>query len=193
METKADTNLLSSYKKEIRKEILAKRNMLSKEEWESKSESIFQKVISHPFFLEAEEIYCYIDYKNEVGTQKIIEKAWELRKKVAVPKIIGDEMHFFYINSFEEVEEGYCRILEPTTKQIAEGKNVLVIMPGAVFDKEHNRIGYGKGFYDRYLEKHPTYHTLALAFLLQFIENIPADTHDKKPEVIITEENDDGV
>lgn len=188
-----DTNLVNSQKKEIRKKILAKRSMLSKEEWEKKSECISKKVILHPFFLEAEEIYCYLDYKNEVGTRKIIEKAWELRKKVAVPKIIGDEMHFFYIESFEDVEEGYCRILEPVTGKIAQGDNVLVVMPGAVFDSKLNRIGYGKGFYDRYLDKHPSYHTLALAFSLQFIEDIPVDTHDKKPEAIITEENDNGV
>ncbi len=178
-----DTN-----KKVIRKSILAKRNLIPQKEWEEKSRRIFQRVVTHPFFLNADEIYCYLDYKNEVGTKEIIEKAWALHKKVAAPKIIGDEMFFFYIESFQDLEDGYCHIKEPKTRYLAEGKNVLVIMPGAVFDEKRNRIGYGKGFYDRYLEKNPTFHTLALAFLLQFVENIPADIYDKKPEIIITEE-----
>lgn len=175
-------------KKDIRKRILVKRSQMPQEEWKEKSRRIFEKVTVHPFFLEAKEIYCYVDYKNEVETRSIIERAWELGKKVAVPKIIEDEMHFFYINSFSELKEGYFHIMEPPTDAKAEGSDVLVIMPGAVFDKNRNRIGYGKGFYDRYLEEHPSYQTLALAFELQFVENIPVDSHDKKPKVIIAED-----
>ncbi len=175
-------------KKELRKQILQKRNLLTQKEWEEKSHIIFNRVAAHPFFLDADEIYCYLDYKKEAGTRKIIEKAWQLGKKVAVPKIIGDEMQFFYIGDFQCLEDGYCHILEPKTDSPANGKNVLVIMPGAVFDPNRNRIGYGKGFYDRFLEKNPAFHTLALAFMLQFVENIPADSYDKKPETIITED-----
>lgn len=175
-------------KKVIRKYILEKRNLLSQKEWKEKSQLICSRVVTHPFFLNADEIYCYLDYKNEVGTREIIERAWALGKKVAAPKIIGDEMFFFYIDNFQDLEDGYCHIQEPNTNCPANGKNVLVIMPGAVFDKTRNRVGYGKGFYDRYLEKNPTFHTLALAFMLQLVENIPADIYDKKPEIIITED-----
>lgn len=175
-------------KKDIRKRVLKKRNFISKEEWEEKSHCIYEQVVTHPFFLSAEEIYCYIDYKNEAGTSEIIEAAWNEKKRVAVPRITDGEMEFYYINNFKELEAGYCHIMEPVTQEVANGKNVLVIMPGAVFDRKRNRIGYGKGFYDRYLAKYPDFHTLALAFELQMIENISADEHDIKPEVIITEE-----
>ncbi len=176
-------------KKEIREQVLQKRRKMTQEEWEKRSILIYEKTISHSFFLNAEEIYCYADYKKEVGTRMLIEKAWELGKKVAVPKIVGEEMSFYYIDSFDDMRDGYCHILEPITEEVAEGKEVLIVMPGAVFDCERNRIGYGKGFYDRYLEKHPSFHTLALAFELQIVENIPVDKHDKKPEAVITEEN----
>lgn len=176
-------------KRDIRKRVLTKRSNIEEKEWEEKSHRIYEKVVTHPFFLDADEIYCYVDYKKEVGTKKILEAAWELKKKVAVPKIIGEDMEFFYIHDFTELESGYCQILEPTKKELAQGKNVLVVMPGAVFDWKRNRIGYGKGFYDRYLQKNSDYLTMALAFELQMVDRIPADAHDVRPEVIITEED----
>ena len=175
-------------KKDIRKRVLTERNLLSKEIWTEKSHRIYEKVIAHPFFLNAEEIYCYIDFKNEVGTRNILETAWSLGKKVAVPKIAGEYMEFHYINDFQKLSSGYCGILEPTIQNPADGRSALVIMPGAVFDKAKHRIGYGKGYYDQYLAKHPDYQTMALAFELQMLENKPADMHDICPEIIITEE-----
>ena len=175
-------------KKDIRRRVLAERNFITEKEWREKSHRIYEKVVTHPFFLHAEEIYCYVDYKNEVATRDIIETAWNLGKKVAAPKIVSDVMEFYYIHDFKELASGYCQIMEPVTRQIANGDNVMVIMPGAAFDKSRNRIGYGRGFYDHYLEKHTGFHTLALAFELQFVENIPVDQYDVKPEVIVTED-----
>ena len=178
METKAD----------IRKRVLQVRNNLTKKEWEEKSQMILAKVISHPVFLEAEEIYCYVDFRNEVETKRLIEFCWEKKKNVAVPKIEENQMNFYYINSWEDVSSGYFGILEPHTMQSAEGKSVCVIMPGAVFDKNCNRIGYGKGYYDTYLQKHAEYNTIALAFDLQIEDYIPSEEHDIRPQTIITEE-----
>lgn len=174
-------------KKDIRKHVLIERNLISKEEWTEKSHRIYEKVITHPFFLNAEEIYCYIDFKNEVGTRNILETAWRLGKKVAVPKVMGDYMEFFYIQNLDELSPGNWGIMEPQKRILACGSNVLVIMPGAVFDKEKHRIGYGKGYYDHYLAKHPNYQTMALAFELQMLENIPTDAHDICPQIIVTE------
>lgn len=175
-------------KKDIRKRVLAKRSSITEKEWEEKSRRIYEKVVTHPFFLNADEIYCYVDYKQEAGTRRILEAAWSAGKKAAVPKIENDEMKFYYIQNVQELEEGYCGIFEPQAKHLAEGENVLVIMPGCAFDRDRNRIGYGKAFYDRYLKAHDAYHTLALAFELQLVEAISADMHDIKPEVIVTEE-----
>ena len=176
-------------KRDIRKHVLLNRKEMSKREWEENSQLIYERVVSHHFFLNADEIYCYVDFKNEVGTKKILESAWSCQKKVAVPKIFGDDMRFYYIEKLDELEEGYFGILEPIDTREAKGSNVLVIMPGAAFDKEKHRIGYGKGFYDKYLEKHPNYQTMALAFEMQMVENIPADEYDICPKIIITEEH----
>ena len=177
-------------KKDIRKCVLAKRNCIPNQEWEEKSCLIYEKVVTHPFFLNSGAIYCYVDYRNEVCTRVIIETAWEQGKKVAVPKIIGDEMEFHYIQSFEDLEEGYKGIPEPRKECLAnDAENVLVIMPGAAFDVTCNRIGYGKGYYDKYLHAHANYKTLALAFELQMVKHIPAEEYDICPDIIITEEN----
>ncbi len=177
-------------KKDIRKCVLEKRNCISKQEWEEKSRLICEKVVTHPFFLASDVIYCYVDYRNEVRTREIIETAWEQGKKVAVPKVFGDEMEFHYIQSFEDLEKGYKGIPEPWKECLADdAENVLVIMPGAAFDVTCNRIGYGKGYYDKYLHAHPNYKTLALAFELQMVKHIPAEEYDICPDIIITEEN----
>ena len=175
-------------KKDIRKRVLAIRQNLAVQEWEEKSRLIYEKLTSHPFFLQAESIYCYVDYHREVGTRQIFEYAWNLNKKVAVPKVNGDEMEFYYIHSFENLREGFKGIPEPEDRYPAKDEHALVIMPGAAFDKKCNRIGYGKGYYDKYLRVHPNYKTIALAFELQMLEAIPADTHDICPNIIITEE-----
>lgn len=175
-------------KKDIRKRVLAERSALTEEEWMENSRCICEKITAHPFFADADEIYCYVDYNREAGTRAVMRRAWELGKKTAVPKVMGDEMDFYYIETFDELEEGYFHIPEPVTNRAASGTNVLVIMPGAVFDKNRSRIGYGKGFYDRYLGRHTEYRTMAAAFELQVLDAIPSECHDIRPEIIVTEE-----
>lgn len=175
-------------KKDIRNNVLKIRSAISEKEWEEKSHLIYEKVIAHPFFLNADAVYCYVDYNHEADTHAIIEKAWKLHKKTAVPKVNGDSMEFYYIKSFSELQEGHFHILEPAAAFPAADENVLVIMPGTAFDEKRNRIGYGKGYYDKYLQKHTNYRTMAIAFDFQIVEFIPADAYDICPEVIVTEE-----
>ena len=112
-------------KRDIRARILEKRTHMTQEEWEFKSDLILKRLMEHPFFVEAREIYCYMDYRREVGTRRIIEKAWELNKKTAVPKVCGDDMEFYYVQRFDELEKGYSGIWEPVTKKKAKGDSVL--------------------------------------------------------------------
>ena len=176
-------------KKDIRKRVLANRDDIDKKEWEEKSRKIQKQVITHPFFLESNVIYCYVDYRNEVGTECIIKKAWESGKQVAVPKVEGKEISFYYISDFSDLKEGFRQIREPDVQFPANENHALVIMPGVAFDKSRNRIGYGKGFYDRFMDKHPTYRTIALAFECQMLDEIEADIFDYRPEILITEEH----
>ena len=98
-------------------------------------------------------------------------------------------MEFYYVQRIDDLEKGYSGIWEPVTKKKAKGDSVLVLLPGSAFDRNRNRIGYGKGFYDKYLIKHQQYRTLALAFEFQVVDSIPTDSYDMRPDGIITEEN----
>ena len=176
-------------KRDIRKRVLSYRDSLDKKEWEENSRKIQDCVVTHPFFLESNTIYCYIDYRNEVGTESIMKKAWQLGKRVAVPKVEGEEMNFYYISDLSDLNEGYRGIPEPDVKFPANDVHALVIMPGVAFDRNRNRIGYGKGFYDKFMDKHPSFHSIALAFECQILDTIDAEMFDYRPEVLITEEN----
>ena len=176
-------------KKDIRRRVLTKRSEMKGKEWEENSYRIYEKVVAHPFFLNADTVYCYVDYRREVGTRNIIEKAWKLGKKVAVPKVEGAEMNFYYIHSFDDLKCGYKGILEPDILNPAQGESGLIIFPGAAYDRHCNRIGYGGGYYDKYMGKHEGLQSIALAFECQIEEHIPAEIHDIKPDIIITEEH----
>lgn len=179
-------------KKAIRSQILKNRRMLSAQEQQIKSHQIAEKIAVHPFFLEADVIFVYADYNNEVQTKEIVDIAHELGKQVAMPRVLGDEMEFFGVVSYDNLEPGCMGIPEPkkscpSMRMLSNEVKVLVIMPGAVFDKNRHRIGYGGGFYDKYLSAHPKYVTIAVGYDLQIMEQIPSESFDIKPEVIITE------
>ncbi len=176
-------------KKDIRKRVLEIRNGLRIDELKNKSHIICKKLMSHPFFLEADVVGCYLDYRNEVQTREIIEQAWRMQKKVAVPRVEDDEMSFYYLSSFSDLREGYRGIMEPNEHTIADMHNALVIMPGVAFDKRRNRIGYGKGFYDKFMSRHSGAKSIAIAFECQIVDEIERGLFDYCPDILMTEEN----
>lgn len=178
-------------KNRIRKEILSLRKSMTETIIEQYSRKITQKLISHPIYQNAELVFCYVDAKNEVKTSDIIKDAWSLGKKVAVPKVHGEVMKFYLIDSYEELEQGCFGILEPKEEcevVVEVPRNSVVIMPGVAFDRQGNRIGYGKGYYDKYFSKYLEVYKIAIAFSLQIVPEIPADRFDIKADCVITEE-----
>ena len=133
-----------------------------------------------------------MDCKHETETSDLIRQAWADGKKTAVPKVIGETMKFFYITSLEnDLEEGYFGIRENYEKnpadEAADREGSLMLMPGVAFDEARHRIGYGGGFYDRYLEAHPGLRTAALAFEFQVKAEVPFEKFDILPGRIVTE------
>lgn len=177
-------------KKAIRKEIFSRRKAASPETVKKNSEAIWNRLFSLPQFQESDWIYLYIDCKNEVMTDGIIREALHLGKKVAAPKVVGEDMIFYQICNPEDLEPGYFGIREPKTDlPVAEAEDALMIMPGVAFDSCRHRVGYGGGFYDRYLSKHTRHFTAALAFEFQMMEEVPTEPTDLLPDVVITEEH----
>lgn len=117
----------------------------------------------------------------------LIEEAWKAGKEVAVPKVDGKDMIFYKLTDFSQLEPGYFGIPEPTRGEIVEWEDALMIMPGVAFDKNNHRVGYGGGFYDRYLEKHPDLKRIAAAFEFQILSGVPTEPTDISPEIVVTE------
>lgn len=187
-------------KTHIRKEILSKRAAMTTEEVMEKSSTIIRCLMDRKAYQDATDILAYVDFQNEVMTKEFIVNAILQGKNIFCPVIKNNEMDFYKINSLDDLEAGYFGILEPRTcddmqkykpqNQIASNyqANTLMIMPGVAFDEKKDRIGYGKGYYDRYLATHSGFYIIAVCFELQMTENIEAQTHDRRPDILLTED-----
>ena len=161
------------------------------------------KVMALEEYKNANSIFIYVDYNKEVKTSLIIEDALKSGKNVAVPRVYSHEvgadeksskyMKFHYISSRDELEKGYNGLLEPMVDApLADGdtENALMVMPMVAFDGDRNRVGYGGGFYDKYLNCHNFAFKLGLAFEEQKVEAIDdKEEYDVKPDMIVTEKN----
>jgi len=163
----------------LRKLIRDKKRAMTEEEIRIASDRLAELFFDTPEYKNANTIYGYLPYNQEVRTVPILERALRDGKKVAVPKVYGDEMKFIYLTDMSLVEKGYAGIPEPIADEpVAEDKNALVLMPGLVFDPKGHRIGYGGGFYDKFLAGEPEHTTIALCYDFQVLPEIKTDTFD---------------
>lgn len=181
-------------KNEIRKKILSIRNNLTRETARDKSKFIINKFLSTEEFLISKNIMVYMDFKNEVNTKELIQYMLQSNKNVIIPytdmvniKIIPVE-----IKSLDDLV--YCKYgyLEPKKECInnpfSEDQIDLIVVPGVVFDKNRNRVGFGKGYYDKLLSKRRSgVKAIAFAYDFQVLESVPFEEHDIKMDKIITE------
>jgi len=175
-------------KQNIRKAIYEKRERADKNEIMQDSHIICDKVMKLPAFEEADAVYTYIDFNNEVCTKEIVEAAWKAGKKVASPRVEGRHLHFYEITSYDQLEPGCFGVWEPKEECTpAQYEDAIMIVPGVAFDKDRHRVGYGQGFYDRYLNIHRSHTTVAVAFDFQIVESAPSDEFDILPQMLITE------
>ena len=176
-------------KKDIRAVVKKHRREASAEQIRKNSDAICESFLNLPEYREAEVIFAYMDCKNEVETKKVIEKCWLDGKTIAVPKVFGEHMKYYIIHSYDDLEEGYFGIPEPKHESLEEivCEDGLMILPGVAFDVNRHRVGYGGGFYDRYLAAHPNMKKIAFAFEFQMFDEVPFEEFDKQPEKIITE------
>lgn len=166
-------------KKTLRAKIREQKRAMSEEEIRERSEKLGQLFADSQLYREATTIYGYLPYNQEVRTVPMLERALKDGKRVAVPKVYGDEMKFIYMTDLTQVEKGYAGIPEPVEDgPVAEDQTALVLMPGLAFDKEGHRIGYGGGFYDKFLAAEPNHPTLALCYEFQMVKELPTEEFD---------------
>lgn len=177
----------STNKKMTRNTIKEMRLALKKEEVMECSKACVSKVLQFPELIEAKTVCVYMPTGNEIDTAEIIRYCKENGKRLAAPRVNGDTMEFYYFTDETDMEQGAYDIWEPTGTEAVEDEESLVIMPGVAFDLSCNRIGYGKGYYDRYLSAHPHMKKVALAYDFQIVGRIKREVHDVRPDVVVTE------
>ena len=170
----------------IRKEVFARRRAATQEEIQEKSRMIYEKITALPEFLDADCFFAYMDFKKEVMTRDLIEKALEMGKTVAVPRVEDDDMVYYEIKDFSTLKSGYFGIMEPDGGKVCTREEGFLLVPGVAFDSARHRVGYGKGFYDRYLSRHTQHATVAMALDFQIVETVPSDVYDICPQMLIT-------
>ena len=190
---------VKALKKALRKELLAKRDALTGAEQERAKVLITERIIGHQWFYLSNVILGFVSYGSEICTLEILEEALKKGKKVYVPRIERDgqsdegTMEFYRIRSLEELKEGYKGILEPdgsSEKYVYdadEAKETLILVPGVGFDPYRNRMGYGKGFYDKFLadKEDLQIRSIGIGHVCQRVDEIPIDENDIKPYQVI--------
>lgn len=174
-------------KKELRTKYQGLRRALNEEERETLSAEICGHILGSRLYQEADTIYMYHPLGSEVSLLPVAKDALATGRTVAFPKVTGDDMAFYTVNCLGALQEGAYHIMEPAGGTVVETEHGLVLVPGLVFDMDGNRIGYGKGYYDRYLSEHRRLVTLGCAYELQVIENFEADGRDEQMDYLVTE------
>ena len=166
-------------KKEMRAIIRAQKRAMTEEQIVSASRNLGVLFRQSELYKNAKSIYGYLPYNQEVRTTPMLEQAIRDGKRVAVPKSYGSEMRFLWLDDLTQVAPGYANIPEPIADApIADDTTALVLMPGLAFDPQGHRIGYGGGFYDRFLAEEPDHPTLALCYGFQMVEHLETEEFD---------------
>ncbi|MBU1992529.1 MAG: 5-formyltetrahydrofolate cyclo-ligase [Patescibacteria group bacterium] len=175
-------------KRAIRQNLLLERLLHQEsEDKEIKDKKIAKAVENLPEFHDAKNILLYSEINGEVGTEVLIEK-WANSKNICIPKIAGTKMHAKRIQSTKDLQKGRFGIKEPNGQndEVAPEYIDLIFVPGIGFDLTGHRIGFGLGYYDRFLKKTNCL-KIGLAYEFQIIDNVPGEPHDVPVDMIITE------
>ena len=173
-------------KKTLRRAIREKKQAMTEEEIVLRSQRLGILFAETDAYQNAKTVYGYLPYNQEVRTVPMLEQALRDGKRVAVPKIYGDTMKFLYLDDLSKVEKNSMGIPEPVDDTpVADDPTALVLIPGVAFTKEGDRMGYGGGFYDRFLALEPDHPTLALCYEFQIVDSLPTEAFDIPVDTVL--------
>ena len=189
---------MSADSQNVRKTILARRDELSLAEQTEKSKKIIASLLELPEIQKASTVFVYVNFRSEVQTLPFLRWCIQQGKIITVPVTLVDEKKLQAIRITDpdtDLGPGYCAIPEPVsnlrrTMEIDPASIDVVVVPGSVFDRRGGRLGYGGGYYDRFLSRDaPGATRIALAYDLQLIETVDLQPHDQLMDRLITEKN----
>lgn len=173
-------------KHELRGQIRSLKRQMAEAQIVEKSEQLCRLFTATDAYRNAKSVYGYMSYNQEVRTLPLLQQALKDGKRVAIPKCYGAEMRFIWMDDLSKVEKSSCGIPEPVADgPIADDETALVLMPGMAFDRQGHRIGYGGGFYDKFLAAEPTHPTVALCFDFQVVEQLPTEEFDIPVDLVL--------
>ena len=173
-------------KQELRKKIREQKRAMTEQDIVRKSARLGKLFAASEVYRNAKTIYGYLPYNQEVRTVPMLERALAEGKRVAVPKVYGEEMKFLYLDDLTKVEKGYAGIPEPVDDgPVAQDETALVLMPGLAFDPMGHRIGYGGGFYDKFLAAEPNHPTVALCYDFQVFPELETEEFDIPVDLVL--------
>lgn len=175
-------------KSSIRKSILKRRLALSEANVTSISSTIQARLIESDYFIRAKSVAVYSPINNEVETDKIIAACFEMNKKIFLPKLCSTDLNFLALKPDSQFQKNKFGIPEICNSEAEIAGHIdLMICPGIAFDSKKNRVGYGGGYYDRYLTSASYNHLGMLGFSMQKTESISVDSFDIPMDFILTE------
>lgn len=169
----------------LRHKVLSERNAMNQSDIQRLSQAIQKQAIQSSLFQSANSVGAYHAVRSEVRTDLIIAEARKLRKIVCLPRVVGGRISFYEFASDSGLVRGSFGIMEPPPDAHPASPDLLVV-PGVAFDRNGYRLGYGKGYYDRYLSESPKV-SMGLAYSFQVIDRIPKLRHDKRLTALVTE------
>lgn len=173
-------------KASLRREIRKKKRAMTEADICLRSKKLAELFAASPAYRDAKTIYGYLPYNQEVRTVPMLEQALRDGKRVAVPKVYDETMRFIYLDDLSAVAKGYSGIPEPVADgPVADDPTALVLMPGLAFTLAGDRMGYGGGFYDRFLADEPDHPTLALCYDFQIVESLPTEEFDIPVDTVL--------
>ncbi len=171
-------------KKTLRADIKALKKQHTKEQLSEQSEKILAQLEQHPDFVKAERVMLYSALPDEVQTQAFLEK-WHLKKQIILPTVVGDDIIPVAYGKDTSFAVGDFNILEPQNEPY-KGDFDLIIVPGVAFDRKGNRLGRGRGYYDRFLCQHLDVKRIGICFDFQLLEEIPTEPFDITMDEVIS-------
>ncbi|MHB8909514.1 MAG: 5-formyltetrahydrofolate cyclo-ligase [Syntrophales bacterium] len=179
-------------KAEIRQAVLRARNAMTREEIEAGSRVIVQRLSDLEEIRRASTLMVYLAFGSEVLTDDLIRWGWEAGKRIVVPLCHPEsrELTACRIEGFDELTSGHYGIREPNAgliRPVPRGEIGAVVVPAVAFDRRGYRVGYGGGYYDRFLPEARQAARIGAAFARQIVRGVPTDPHDVTVDRIVTE------
>ncbi|NDV77421.1 5-formyltetrahydrofolate cyclo-ligase [Dysgonomonas sp. 511] len=173
-------------KDELRKRISAEKKKMPKDELAEKSQEVLDIVEMTGVFQSAKNIFLYNSLSDEIQTSAFLDK-WCTEKKIYLPVVLGDDIVFRPYSKSTALQQSAYGIHEPEGENFTDYKKVdLVIVPGVAFDRKMNRLGRGKGYYDRFLKK-LTAPKMGICFEFQLLDSVPTNENDVKMDYLVSE------